>query len=224
MAILIPFPDGKSYAVREFGVDLIEFLISPNAGEELKPLRKIASGGELSRIMLALKALISGQEQIPTLVFDEIDTGISGRTGTRIGEKMAQLGTHHQNHLHHAPATDRAPRAPRHFVVSKIQEKKRTLTRVESLSKEGRLDELARLLGGDATSEIARRHAKELLENGTDGSKKPDGGAKKALAYGCYESVQLTWESELFVVLAFSRPLSNRKRDLQIFPQIPKYF
>jgi DNA repair protein RecN (Recombination protein N) len=156
------FADGKRCRVREWGADQIEFLISPNVGEDLKPLRRIASGGELSRIMLGLKVLMSGQDQIPTLVFDEVDTGISGRTGARIGEKMAALGRERQiiciTHL-----AQIAARAHHHFAVAKVRQKGRTLTRVERLEGERRLDEIARLLGGDEGSQIARRHAKELL-------------------------------------------------------------
>lgn len=160
----IPFPDGNRYRIHEQGVDQIEFLISPNAGEEIRPLRKIASGGELSRIMLAVKALMAGKDQIPILVFDEIDTGISGVTGARIGDKMARLGRAQQviciTHL-----AQIAARANHHFAVRKGQEKRRTLTRVEQLGARGRVEEIARLLGGDAQSPIALRHAEDLLES-----------------------------------------------------------
>jgi DNA repair protein RecN (Recombination protein N) len=182
----IAFTDGKRYRVTEHGVDNVEFLICTNPGEGLKPLRKIASGGELSRIMLALKVLMSGQEQIPTLVFDEIDTGISGRTGARIGEKMAALGARRQVIcITHLPQI--AARAARHYAVHKVQEKPaekaeeqprkqgkhhqrgkqkeqlRVVTRVELLDSRERLAEIARLLGGQEDSAIALRHARELL-------------------------------------------------------------
>jgi len=158
----IQFPDGKRYRVGEHGVDNVEFLICANPGEGLKPLRKIASGGELSRIMLALKVLMSGQEQIPTLVFDEIDTGISGRTGARIGGKMADLGKQCQVLcITHLPQI--AARAARHYAVRKVREKKRAVTRVDLLDNKQRLSEIARLLGGQEDSAIALRHAKELL-------------------------------------------------------------
>ena len=156
------FPDGKRYRVHEYGVDQTEFLLSPNRGEDLKALRRIASGGELSRIMLALKVLMRKLDQLPTLVFDEIDTGISGRTGTRIGEKMRDLGGKYQVIcITHLPQI--AARADAHFSVRKVREKGRTLTRVERLAPEDRLGEIARLLGGETDSAIARRHAEELL-------------------------------------------------------------
>lgn len=161
----IPFPRGKRYVIHEAGVDQVEFLISPNEGEDVKPLKKIASGGELSRIMLALKVLMRSQDQVPTLVFDEIDTGISGRTGARIGQKMSALGDHYQVIcITHLPQI--AVKAAEHFAVRKVKEKHRTLTRVERLNTNDRLAEVARLLGGKADSPIARRHAKELMAEG----------------------------------------------------------
>ncbi len=159
---VIRFPDKKRYRVGPDGADQIEFIISPNAGEELRPLRRIASGGELSRIMLALKVLLRSMDQVPTLVFDEIDTGISGKTGARIGEKMSELGEHFQVIcITHLPQI--AAKAATHFAVEKTKEKGRTLTHVTRLDAETRLGEIARLLGGDTESEIGRKHAKELL-------------------------------------------------------------
>ncbi len=159
------FPDGKRYRVHDYGVDQIEFLFSPNVGEAVKPLRKIASGGELSRIMLGLKVLLRSQDQVPTLIFDEIDTGISGRTGTAVGDKMADLGGRYQVIcITHLPQI--AARAAHHFVVRKTQQKGRTLTRVERLDAGERQAEIARLLGGEPDSAIARRHASELLAAG----------------------------------------------------------
>jgi DNA repair protein RecN (Recombination protein N) len=161
----IPFPGKKRYVIHEAGVDHVEFLISPNEGEDLKPLKKIASGGELSRIMLALKVLMRSLDQVPTLVFDEIDTGISGKTGARIGQKMAALGGHYQVIcITHLPQI--AVKADEHFAVRKVKEKHRTLTRVERLGGNDRLAEIARLLGGKADSPIARKHAGELMAEG----------------------------------------------------------
>lgn len=158
------FPDGQTWRIHEYGVDLVEFRISPNAGEPPKPLRKIASGGELSRIMLALKVILSGSQSIPTLVFDEIDTGISGKTGAAIGEKMGRLGTQCQiiciTHL-----AQIAARAEQHFAVEKAETGKRTLTQVRLLDLPARTEEIARLLGGDQASGIARKHAAELLNH-----------------------------------------------------------
>jgi DNA repair protein RecN (Recombination protein N) len=161
--LAIAFPDGSRQRIFPWGADIVEFLISPNRGEGLKPLRRIASGGELSRVMLALKALMGDQEQIPTLIFDEIDTGISGRAGSRVGDKMAGLGKKFQvvciTHL-----AQIAARAGRHLAVRKETAGKRVITRVEELDRRpARLGEIARLLGGEPDSEIARQHADELL-------------------------------------------------------------
>ncbi len=152
----------SSYAFMASGVDEMEFLISPNPGEDLRPLKKIASGGELSRIMLALKTLTAGKDQIPTLVFDEIDVGISGKAADRLGEKMAQLGRTHQiiciTHLPHIAA-----RATTHYAVNKTLDKARTITIVCKLDYNTRLEELARLLDGKGESSISRKHAEEML-------------------------------------------------------------
>ncbi|MBU0754769.1 MAG: DNA repair protein RecN [Planctomycetes bacterium] len=154
--------DGKRVRLHDKGADLVEFLISTNPGEDLKPLRKIASGGELSRIMLSLKALMRTLDQVPTLIFDEVDTGISGRTGARIGEKMADLGKEYQVIcITHLPQI--AAQAQAHFAVTKKRQGRRTLTRVDRLLDEQRLEEIARLLGGPVDSAIARKHARELL-------------------------------------------------------------
>lgn len=167
---MLRLSDGKLYRVFHWGVDQVEFLISPNAGEDLKPLRRIASGGELSRVMLALKILLNRKDAIPTLVFDEIDTGISGRTGARIGEKMAALAEGHQVIcITHLPQI--AARGMHHYAVTKVEEKKRTLTRVVRLGDAERRVEIARLLGGDKNSRAALDHAAELLNhsNGNTG-------------------------------------------------------
>ncbi|MFP4581020.1 MAG: DNA repair protein RecN [Candidatus Sumerlaeia bacterium] len=165
-AYRVLFPDGKSRRIYPWGVDVVEFMISPNRGESLKPLRRIASGGELSRLMLALKVIMGDREHIPTLIFDEIDTGISGKTGMRVGEKMAGLGRDFQliciTHL-----AQIAARASHHFAVSKAEKGKRTLTHVEGLEPEARVIELARLLGGETDSAIAREHARALLDGST---------------------------------------------------------
>jgi DNA repair protein RecN (Recombination protein N) len=150
------------YTFTASGVDQIEFLISPNPGEDLRSLKKIASGGELSRIMLALKTLTAGKDRIPTLVFDEIDVGISGKAADRLAEKMAQLGNTHQiiciTHLPHIAA-----RATTHYAVSKTLGKGRTIATVHRLDYGTRLEELARLLDGKGKSAISRKHAEEML-------------------------------------------------------------
>ncbi len=155
-------PDGSTQKLYEWGAEQVEFLISANAGEALKPLRRVASGGELSRVMLALKVLMRNQNPVPTLVFDEIDTGISGRTGVRIAEKLQALGANHQvlciTHL-----AQIAARAPHHFSVQKKQTANRSTTQVQPLDQDQRLAEISRLLGGQEQSEIAQQHARELL-------------------------------------------------------------
>ncbi|MFH0795160.1 MAG: DNA repair protein RecN [bacterium] len=145
------------------GAESVEYFISPNPGEELRPLRKIASGGELSRIMLALKSLFASQDRIPTLVFDEIDVGISGRTATRIGEKLHSLSRSHQILcITHLPQI--AARGDIHFLVEKQQEKTSTRTLVSLLEGDARVAVLAQLLDGKELSELSLRHARELLQ------------------------------------------------------------
>jgi DNA repair protein RecN (Recombination protein N) len=147
------------------GMESVEFLISANVGEPARPLAKIASGGELSRIMLALKAVAAGRDRVPTLVFDEIDVGISGETAIRVGEKMARLATRHQILcITHLPQI--AARAAVHLGVSKRARGKRTVTEVTRLEGDVRVEALARLIGGNA-GETARRHADEMLSLGT---------------------------------------------------------
>ncbi|GIQ70670.1 DNA repair protein RecN [Xylanibacillus composti] len=145
------------------GADLIEFMISPNPGEPLKPLSKIASGGELSRIMLALKSIFAGMDHIPVLIFDEVDTGVSGRAAQAIAEKMARLAENCQVFaITHLPQV--ACMADSHFLIQKSVSKDRTYTEVRSLDGWDRTDELARMLGGVTITETTRSHAHEMLE------------------------------------------------------------
>jgi DNA repair protein RecN (Recombination protein N) len=156
----LPWEGGVRLAFDEHGVDRCEFLIAPNLGEGLKPLVKIASGGETSRLMLALKNVLARADAIPTLIFDEIDQGIGGRVGTVVGEKLWQLGRRHQvlcvTHLPQLAAF-----GDEHWRVRKTLENGRTLTEVERLQTPARLDELALMLGG--ISEANRRAAQETL-------------------------------------------------------------
>lgn len=144
------------------GAERVEFLISPNPGENLKPLSKIASGGELTRIMLALKALLAGSDEIPVLVFDEADIGVGGRALQSVAEKMSQLGRNHQviSVTHSAQI---ASYAASHHRIFKEFDGGRTVTRVEQLGISERLEELARMLGGNQVTEITRQHAEQLL-------------------------------------------------------------
>jgi DNA repair protein RecN (Recombination protein N) len=154
---------GRCYRLDAQGIDDIEFLFSANPGEELKPLRKVASGGELSRIMLALKSVLSDTDPVPVLVFDEIDTGISGRIAEAVGEKLARLAKEKQVIcITHLPQIARFASA--HFEVSKETRAGRTQTRIARLSEPERVEELARLLAGKEVTATARAHAAELLK------------------------------------------------------------
>jgi DNA repair protein RecN (Recombination protein N) len=140
----------------------VEFLISTNIGEAPKPLAKIASGGELSRIMLALKSIIGEMDNIPTMIFDEIDTGISGATAAVVGEKLEKIAEAHQVIcITHLPQI--ASRGESHFRIEKTSDEISTHTTVVPLSREERIEELARLLSGTVISDTARQQAKELL-------------------------------------------------------------
>ena len=146
----------------ESGKDSLEFYIATNAGEPLKPLTKIASGGELSRIMLSIKNVLADNDNVDTLIFDEVDTGISGSAAQKVGQKLKQVSKGRQiicvTHLAQVAAY-----ADNHLLISKNTEGGRTFTSVESLEKEGRVNELARIMGGTMT-EALKKSAEELLE------------------------------------------------------------
>jgi DNA repair protein RecN (Recombination protein N) len=157
----IPLPDGTRVAFDGTGLDRVEFLVAPNPGEGLKPLARIASGGETSRLMLALKNVLARADQVPTLIFDEIDQGIGGRVGGAVGEKLWHLGRAHQVFvITHLPQL--AVFGDQHFQVLKVVEKNRTLTRVARLTGEARTLELAQMLG--AVSEGTLRSAHDILQ------------------------------------------------------------
>ena len=145
------------------GMDNIEFLISANAGEEPKPIAKIASGGELSRIMLALKNVIAEKDDIETLIFDEIDTGVSGRAAEKIGIKLRQISKLRQvlcvTHL-----SQIAVMADEHLLIEKRVEDGRTKTSVRPLDHEGRKRELARIMGGENITELMLENADQYLK------------------------------------------------------------
>ncbi|MBQ3417849.1 MAG: DNA repair protein RecN [Ruminococcus sp.] len=144
------------------GFDRIEFLISTNPGEDPKPVSKIASGGELSRMMLAIKTVLSKADFVDTLIFDEIDTGISGSAAGRVGKKLKELSLERQVMCvtHQAQI---AAFADAHLLIQKSVENGRTYTHVEELSDDGRTEELARIVGGEEITDTARDHARELL-------------------------------------------------------------
>ncbi len=157
----IPLPDGTRAAFDGSGMDKVEFLVAPNPGEGLKPLAKIASGGETSRLMLALKNVLAQADQVPTLIFDEIDQGIGGRVGGTVGEKLWNLGRAHQVFvITHLPQL--AVYGDSHYQVRKIIEAGRTLTRVTRLEGEARTLELAQMLG--EVTEGALRSAHDILQ------------------------------------------------------------
>ncbi|NOU72194.1 DNA repair protein RecN [Paenibacillus sp. LMG 31458] len=144
------------------GIDQIEFLMAPNPGEPLRGLSRIASGGELSRIMLAMKTIFARIDQIPVLVFDEVDTGVSGRAAQAIAEKMSALSTNCQVFsITHLPQV--ASFADVHFYIRKEVDQERTFTRVQDMPDSGRIEELARMLGGVEVTETTLHHAGEML-------------------------------------------------------------
>ena len=152
----------KENALTENGMDRVSFLISTNPGEPVKPLSKIASGGEMSRIMLAFKTLFARLDGIPTLIFDEVDAGISGKTAQVVGEKLKYVARNHQVIcITHLPQI--AAQADTHLQIVKTVDGDVTTVTVNQLSEEERLHELGRLLDGDV-SEIALRHAREMRE------------------------------------------------------------
>ncbi len=152
--------EAEKYRVTDKGVDIVEFFLAPNAGEGFKPLRKVASGGEMSRVMLALKTVILDNQSPSTAVFDEVDSGVGGEVAHHIGERLRALAERCQvivvTHLHQV-----ASAAAHHLRIQKSVQNGRTITKVRSIHGEDRLRELARMLGG--AGPIALEHAKELM-------------------------------------------------------------
>ncbi len=143
------------------GLDVIEFQFAPNPGEPARPLRAIASSGEMARVMLALKTVLAAQDEIPVLVFDEVDANVGGETANAVGEKMTRIASRRQVLcLTHLPQV--AAAAAAHYVVTKQAKNGRTVSEIKLLDKKSRVTELARMLGGQ--SEAARRHAEALLQ------------------------------------------------------------
>jgi DNA repair protein RecN (Recombination protein N) len=153
---------GRRLAAGDDGLDRVEVLLSANPGMPPRPLARAASGGELSRVMLALRVVLAGVDRTPTLVFDEVDAGVGGRTAAAVGHRLAQLARHHQVLVvTHLPQI--AAYADRHFVVDKQAAQDQTRTAVRALDDGGRVTELSRMLSGMEGSGLAQAHAEELL-------------------------------------------------------------
>jgi DNA repair protein RecN (Recombination protein N) len=152
------------YEAMPSGIDFVEFYLSTNAGEDVKPLAKVASGGEISRIMLALKTILAKADRLPLLVFDEIDVGISGRIAQAVGKSMKNLSEFHQViAITHLPQI--AGFADCHFAVEKSESKNRTSSTIRKLKEEERVREVARLLSGEEVTETSMNGARELLRS-----------------------------------------------------------
>lgn len=160
----------KSNTYSSNGYDDAEFIISTNPGEELRSLSKVASGGELSRIMLGIKSVLAENDDIETLIFDEIDTGISGRTAQKVSEQLSEIARHHQiiciTHLAQIAAM-----ADQHFIIEKQTDGKTTETIIKELNDDEKIDELARILGGAAITERVIDNAREMKELATSSKK-----------------------------------------------------
>lgn len=157
---------GQDYHATSAGMDFVEFFISTNKGEELRPLAKVASGGEISRIMLALKSLLAKNGRIPVLVFDEIDSGVSGRIAQSVGRKLKELSEFHQVIcITHLPQI--ASMGERHLLVEKVERMGRVETNIRKLTSEERTEAIAKLLAGEKISETHLNSARELLHDAT---------------------------------------------------------
>ncbi|MFB3897736.1 MAG: DNA repair protein RecN, partial [bacterium] len=166
---------GKPVSVTSTGIDQIEFLFSANPGEEIKPLSKIISGGELSRVMLAIKTILANLEDVPTLVFDEIDVGIGGAIAQVVGNKLRELSESRQVIvITHLPQI--AAAAHRHYLVTKTLHKTNTFTNIDLIDNNHRVQEIARMLSGETVTATALNHAESLLAefNKSKSKKKAD--------------------------------------------------
>jgi DNA repair protein RecN (Recombination protein N) len=146
------------------GAEDVEFRVALNVGHEDRPLARVASGGELSRVMLALKTILARVDRVPTLIFDEVDSGIGGRVGLQVGDTLRRVAREHQVFaISHLPQI--AARAHHHIVVAKGAKGGVTTADITVLEGTSRVNEIARMLGGDPESKVSRAHAKELLES-----------------------------------------------------------
>jgi DNA repair protein RecN (Recombination protein N) len=164
--VLVPRPEPTAT-----GAESVEFRVQLNVGHEMRALARVASGGELSRVMLALKTILARADRVPTLVFDEVDAGIGGRVGLQVGETMRRVAVHHQVFaITHLPQI--ASRAHHHILVSKGARGGVTTADITILDGDARVDEIARMLGGDPESDVSRAHARELLTSVTGRAKR----------------------------------------------------
>jgi len=158
VAVLVPLAE-----IAVSGAEDTEFRVALNVGHDARPLSRVASGGELSRVMLALKTILARLDQVPTLIFDEVDAGIGGKVGLQVGDTMRRVAAHHQVFaITHLPQI--AARAHHHILVAKGARGGVTTADVAVLEGDARVSELARMLGGDPESDVSRAHARELLE------------------------------------------------------------
>jgi DNA repair protein RecN (Recombination protein N) len=157
-------PEGSRVKLSRDGIEKIEFLISTNLGENFRPLVKVASGGEISRIMLSIKNILRRLDPIETLIFDEIDAGIGGETAFAVGKKLKEISTDKQvlciTHL-----AQIASMGEHHYKVVKTEEANRTKTQIFALNEEERIREISRMLSGDQITDITIEHAKQFLES-----------------------------------------------------------
>ena len=157
--------DGQPVDCQEHGCDDVRFFISTNKGEEPKPLAKIASGGEISRVMLSLKSILAKEHHLPVMIFDEIDNGISGNISEKVGREMRKLSEHCQIvAITHQPQI--ASQAHKHYRVEKMEQGDRTITKIEPLTEEEHIREVASLMSGEEITESALSSARELIERG----------------------------------------------------------
>ena len=155
-------------AIGETGLDQTRFMISPNVGEELRPLARIASGGELSRVVLALKAILAGVDSVETVIFDEVDAGIGGRIAEMVGQKIRVLsGSHQIICITHLPQI--AKYADHHYKIEKLVDGGRTRTEIRQIDESDRVEELARMLGGVKITDKTLEHAREMLDEVASG-------------------------------------------------------
>ena len=153
----------KKYKFSNRGIDKIEFYLSTNVGEDVKPLHKVASGGEVSRIMLSLKMILAKNDKLPLLIFDEIDTGVSGRIAQKVGQSLKSLSQYHQIiAITHLPQI--ASLAKHHYFVQKLEKENRSVSTIQKLSEEERIQEVAKLLGGEEITDANLKSARELMD------------------------------------------------------------